>query len=234
MDVKPNARYNIMAFLKALKDKEVTAEGLDSHTRRRCVEYLLQETNNTQTMMGYMLGVNRSTIHRDILLLRAISMKTIAPFETGVEAKELIFDARILLTRARKAGDIRLEWRIRKDLTEQLGKMGLITWKAGGDIVLGNKTETNVTSVQSSTKQIFNAMSPEQRDKLSQAFREAGLVKGAADETQSSTGSIKKKNKRRGKGGARATESEKRSQKSGALGVSGARTPRSSENARSK
>lgn len=141
---------NTADIVKDLIEGKIDKKTLSEDVRRQCVEYLDHETDYSDQKIAEILGVGRTTVHRDKVFLKDQALQNLAPFETVHYAQEITILARKLQGMARKKGAYMDVWKIEMDLAEKLGRMGVIYFK--GDPInlqvhIGDKKETNVTAI---------------------------------------------------------------------------------------
>lgn len=147
------------SIIESLKTGVLDKKDLKREVRLELVDYLTRNQDLTEHEMAELLGVSRPTIWADKCALRETNFQTFGVIENQSYMKRIVTEAQILKERARKAGDIRLEWKIEKELSEILGRMGLIRWdkEFSPNFFLGDHNETNITNnvtVQSEKIQI--------------------------------------------------------------------------------
>jgi len=145
--------------------------------RKAITEYLREKTDLRQIDVADLLHVDRRTIINYEKETHEISMRILGPVNTTKAAKELRIVAHKCMEKAWASGSYRAFWKIKRELTEALGRMGFITWHSG-DIVMGDKNEMNVTSIHGNVlTENLNALSSEEREKMREQFVAAGLLK---------------------------------------------------------
>lgn len=112
------------------KGKIDPKKDLTPHYRRLIVEHIMSETNWSRAQISVFLKVDRATITRDVQHIEKVNsiIVTPQPGDTMKWAGKTCFKAELLYGKALAKDNLELAWKIHKEQTELLGRMGVITF----------------------------------------------------------------------------------------------------------
>lgn len=178
----PNVAYIAKSLTSTPRTLDPSA--LTIHERKLVTSFLRLETNFTYSKIAQILDLSLRQVMNYAKEMHCATSRAWPINDTEKIAREYISRANILKERARAAGDGWLEWKIECDLLDRLAKMGYVNYKAEPltlipQIHIGDNVSITSNQIEKNdVKILVDALAPEQKQKLLEAYRAAGIDTG--------------------------------------------------------